>query len=180
VNYTSNGSTENLLQRLAVVGSVSEVQDATTSTQTGIVGIAAGTVGAGSPVAVSAYGTTACVFDGPTTAGDYFQASTTLAGYCHDAGPTYPTSNQILGFVLSTNGSAGTNPVFLFGVEIRGGATGPTGATGAVGATGATGPQGPAGAQGATGPQGNQGVQGIQGIQGVTGATGATAPRGIH
>src|SRR6185312_12429355 len=110
------GSTENLLQKLGVVGSNSEAQDATTSTQTGIVGIAAATTGVGSPVAVSSYGTTACVFDGPTTAGDYFQASTSVAGNCHDAGATYPTSNQILGFVLSTNGSAGTNPVFLFGV----------------------------------------------------------------
>ncbi len=184
VNYTSNGSTANLLQTLAIVGSSSETQDATTSTLTGIVGIASATASAGSPLAVSAYGTAACVFDGPTTAGDYIQASASVAGNCHDAGPIYPASNQILGFVLSTNGSAGTNPVFLFGVEIRGGATGPTGATGAVGATGATGAIGATGAQGiqgavgATGAQGIQGPQGIQGVPGVTGATGATGATG--
>src|SRR5208283_2454802 len=48
------------------------------------------------------------------------QASTTVAGNCHDAGASYPSANQILGFVLSSNVSAGTYNVFLFGIEIRG------------------------------------------------------------
>ena len=39
---------------------------------------------------------------------------------CHDAGSTYPTSGQILGRVLSTNGSSGTYTIELFSTEERG------------------------------------------------------------
>ena len=92
----------------------------------GLVGVATSTVSAGSPVAINVYGLASCQFDGATTAGDYVQASTTTGGECHDAGSTYPTSNQIVGTVLSTNGSTGVDQVFLFGVEIRG--TSPGGA----------------------------------------------------
>jgi hypothetical protein len=123
VSYTSNGSTINLLQTLTTVGSASEAVNATTSTTTGLIGIASSTASAGNQVAVSVYGTASCLFDGATTAGHYVQASATVAGNCHDAGASYPTSNQVLGLVLSTNAAGGTYNMFLFGVEIHGSAT---------------------------------------------------------
>jgi hypothetical protein len=133
VSYTSNGSTVNLLQKLTTVSSASRATDATTSDTTGLIGIASATASAANAVLVNVYGTASCVFDGATTAGHYVQASTTTAGNCHDAGATYPTSNQVLGFVLSTNGAGGAYAIFLFGMEIRTG-------TGAAGAPGPTGP----------------------------------------
>jgi hypothetical protein len=120
VSYTSNGSSVNLLQTLTTVSSASRAVNATTSNLTGLIGIASSTVSAGSAVLVNVYGTASCVFDGATTAGDYVQASATVAANCHDAGASYPTSNQVLGLVLSTNASGGTFTVFLYGLEIRG------------------------------------------------------------
>ena len=125
VSYTSNGSTINLLQKLTTVSSASRAADATTSDLTGLTGIASSTAAADATVLVSVYGTASCVFDGATTAGDYVQSSTTVAGNCHDVGASYPTANQVLGFVLSSNGSAGVYSVFLFGVEIRANAAAP-------------------------------------------------------
>ena len=71
------------------------------------------------PLLVSVYGTADCVFDGATTAGDYVQASTTVAGNCHDLGASYPATNQVLGFILSLNAVSGAYTLFLFGMEIR-------------------------------------------------------------
>jgi hypothetical protein len=48
-------------------------------------------------------------YDGATIAGHYVIRSTTIAGAAHDYGPSAGGANsQILGQVLSTNGSAGT------------------------------------------------------------------------
>jgi len=136
ISYTSNGSTINLLQTLTTVSSASRAVDATISDSTGLIGIASSTVATGADVLVNVYGTTPCLFDGATAAGDYFQASATIAGNCHDVGVSYPTANQVLGFVLSSNAGVGTYTVFLFGVEIRGGSAAPVssvfGRTGAV------------------------------------------------
>jgi hypothetical protein len=136
INYTSNGSTINLLQKLTTVSSVSHAVDATISDVTGLIGIASTTVATGAAVLVNVYGTASCLFDGATTAGDYAQASTTVAGNCHDVGASYPAANQVLGFVLSSNAAAGTYTMFLFGVEIRASSAAPVssvfGRTGAV------------------------------------------------
>lgn len=77
------------------------------------------------------------MFDEGTTAGDYVQASTTVAGNCDDVGASYPTNNQILGFVLSSNATAGSYLVFLFGVEIRGSSASAGSVTSVFGRTGA-------------------------------------------
>ena len=137
VNYTSNGSTINLLQKLTTVSSASTAADATTADTTGLIGMAGATTVAGDMVSVTVYGTAACLFDGATTAGDYVQASTTVGGNCHDAGASYPTNNQILGFVLSSNAGAGAYTVFLFGVEIRGTSASAGNVTSVFGRTGA-------------------------------------------
>lgn len=94
--------------------------NASTGSTTGVLGIAAATGASGSTAAVTLFGSASCVFDGTTTAGHYVQASTGTNGDCHDVGSaTAPTSNQILGVVLATNGVAGgTNTVTLFGPGI--------------------------------------------------------------
>lgn len=56
-------------------------------------------------------GQASCAFDGATTAGDFVVASTSVAGDCSDAGATVPATVQVLGYVLSTNGGAGTYAV---------------------------------------------------------------------
>src|SRR5881296_125390 len=115
--YTSNGSTQYKIQKLTTVSSASRAIDATTSDTTGFVGIAQTTQSAGASVDVVLRGQSSCVFDGATTAGNYVQASSTTAGDCHDAGSTRPTTGQIVGRVLSTNGSAGTHTIEVFGLE---------------------------------------------------------------
>lgn len=59
-----------------------------------------------------------CVFDNGSVAGDYIQISATVAGNCHDAGATYPTSGQVIGRAILTAGGAGTYAMMLFGPEI--------------------------------------------------------------
>jgi hypothetical protein len=161
VSYTSDDSTINLLQVLTTVSRASRAVNAATSNTTGLIGIASSTVVAGSAVLVNVYGTASCLFDGSTAAGDYVEASTGTAGNCHDAGATYPTSNQVLGLVLSSNGSSGTYSVFLFGAETRpetSVATEPTGASIDMGTAGSNGTKGGNGAAGAAGRTGsNQG-----------------------
>jgi len=68
----------------------------------------AGTTGSAT---IQQLGQVSCVFDGATTAGDYFAASTITAGDCSDVGAT-PTA-QSLGRVLSTNGGGGTYATIL-------------------------------------------------------------------
>ena len=48
-----------------------------------------------------------CSFDGAYTANDYVQASSTVAGNCHDAGPYLPTTGQVLGTILASSGVGG-------------------------------------------------------------------------
>jgi hypothetical protein len=69
----------------------------------GVVVVGAGTSG---NAVIQQSGTANCLFDGPTSAGDYVINSVSVAGDCHDAGSTI-VANQI-GRVLSTNASAGT------------------------------------------------------------------------
>jgi fibronectin-binding autotransporter adhesin len=127
-NSSSTGTSLNQLAKLT--GAPSTAVIAATSDTGGMIGIVvagAGTIG-NAQIAVS--GQASCVFDGATTAGHYVGISSTTAGDCHDAGSSYPTSGQVLGRVLSTNGSGGTYPVVLYGPEIKaasGGAGNPAG-----------------------------------------------------
>lgn len=58
---------------------------------------------------IATLGTASIVYDGATTRGDYVINSKTIAGAAHDLGPSpIGATSQILGQVLSTNGSAGT------------------------------------------------------------------------
>lgn len=93
---------------------------ATTDTD-GAIGIVVSGAGTAGNAIIGRTGTAACVFDGATTAGDYVQISSTVAGDCHDTGAaTRPTSGQIIGRVLSTNGAGGTYNVTISGMGIAG------------------------------------------------------------
>ena len=118
--YTNETSTGTAINKIAkLTGAPSRAILASTTDTGGAIGIVvsgAGTIGNSE---IAARGQTACVFDGPTTAGDYVQISGATAGDCHDAGAAYPISGQMLGRVLSTNGASGTYAVQLFDAEVR-------------------------------------------------------------
>ncbi len=86
----------------------------------GAVGITTTGAGTSGSTTISYMGSTSCVFDGPTVAGDYVQISSATAGDCHDTGSlSYPASGQVVGRVLSTNSAGGTYTLDLFSAEIK-------------------------------------------------------------
>jgi hypothetical protein len=104
-----------MLQVLVSLGAVAQSNGASTSQLTGIVGIASTTESFGQTVPVTAYGVATSQFDSNAiTAADYVQASSTTPGSCADAGATYPTSNQIVGFALSSGTGGSALPIFLY------------------------------------------------------------------
>lgn len=117
-NSASPGTAINLIAKLA--GAPSVVQTAAITDTGGAVGICLINCTTSGLAGITTTGQASCVFDGVTTAGDYVQISATVAGDCHDAGNAYPSSGQVLGRVLSTNGAGGTYNMTLFGTEIKG------------------------------------------------------------
>lgn len=115
-NASSTGTAANKLAKLT--GAPSTALIAATSDTGGVVGVVIGGAGTTGKALVAVAGQAPCVFDGATTAGDYVQISSTVAGACHDAGASYPSSGQVIGRVLSTNGGAGTYSVAING-EIK-------------------------------------------------------------
>lgn len=109
-NASSTGTTLNKLTKLTGVGTA--VILGTTDT-TGAIGICSSGCGTTGSATISRFGMQSCVFDGATTANDYVQSSTTVAGDCHDVGGVYPISGQTIGRILSTNGSGGTYSVVM-------------------------------------------------------------------
>jgi hypothetical protein len=118
-NASSTGTTVNTLTKLT--GAPSTAVIVGTSDTGGAVGITTAGAGTSGTATITTAGKISCVFDGATTAGDYVQISSSTAGNCHDTGAaTYPSSGQVLGRVLSTNGSGGTYTLDLFPSEIKG------------------------------------------------------------
>jgi hypothetical protein len=119
----ATGTSNNLLAKLT--GAPSTAVKAATSDTSGILGVVVSGGGTSGSAQIAREGTALCTFDGGTTAGDYVQISSTVAGDCHDAGASLPTGGQVLGRVLSTNASAGTYSVALQpisqGVTVGGG-----------------------------------------------------------
>jgi hypothetical protein len=116
-NASSTGTTANTLTKLT--GAPSTAVIAATTDTGHVVGITTAGAGTSGTATITTAGVISCVFDGATTAGDYVQISATVAGNCHDTGSaTYPTSGQVIGRVLSTNGASGTYNVDLFPSEI--------------------------------------------------------------
>jgi hypothetical protein len=121
-NATTPGTSPWTLTKLT--GSpTSSVVIASTSDTGGIIGICTpfgglSTCSTSGLATIQQSGNTDCYFDGTPTPGDYIQISSTVAGECHDAGSSYPTSGQIVGRVISSSGS---NPylIDLFGPELQ-------------------------------------------------------------
>ena len=108
--YTNNGSTATVVNKLAIWSS-GTFTVATTGSTTGVAGIVINGAGTtGNPTVVS-FGVAYCVFDSTPTAGDYVQASTSTGGNCHDAGASEPTSGDIIGRVVNATAVGGNYPV---------------------------------------------------------------------
>jgi hypothetical protein len=123
VEFPNAGTTGTTINKLAkLTGAGTAVIAATTDTGF-MVGIVVGGAGTTSNAIIANEGFASCIFDGATTQNDYVAISSSVAGDCHDIGNTYPTTGQLLGRVLSTNGAGGTFAMFMFGAEIRGSTT---------------------------------------------------------
>lgn len=121
VNNGATGTTVNLLVKDDGAAASKCVNAATTDTAA-ILGVALpafsdGAYGPGTTgnVLVGTSGKFSCLFDATAvTEGDYVQISSTVAGNCHDAGASRPTSGQIIGKAASS-GSASTVQTVYFG-----------------------------------------------------------------
>lgn len=109
-NDSVSGTVQN---RFVVLNSSGKGALAGTAASGRIIGVCMADCGNSGNARVATRGQVLLQFDGPTTAGNYVKVSTTTAGKATDAGTSRPTSGQILGYVLSTNTSAGTYSVIL-------------------------------------------------------------------
>lgn len=108
VTIANAASTGTTLKRLAkLTGAPSTAVLASTADTGGIIGVCVSGCGTTGNAEIARTGMVPCAFDAGTTAGHYVQNSPTVDGGCHDAGATYPTSGQVLGFVTQTIASAG-------------------------------------------------------------------------
>jgi hypothetical protein len=121
-NASATGTTVNTLTTLT--GAPSTAVIVTAGATGGVVGVTTAGAGTSGTATITTAGTVSCVFDGSTMANDYVQVSSGTNGDCTDAGSTYPSTGQVLGRVLSTNGSGGTYTLDLFPSEIKGGSGG--------------------------------------------------------
>ena len=117
-NAGATGTTVNTLTKLTGTPSTAIISSA--GDTGGAIGITSAGAGTSGSATITFMGVAACVFDGPTVAGDYVQISSSTAGNCHDTGSlTYPSSGQVIGRVLSSNAGGGTFNVDLFAPEIK-------------------------------------------------------------
>src|SRR5689334_4728173 len=87
------GTKANKLAKLS--GSPAAATNAAVSDTGGVIGICVAGCGNSGSATIKVGGPASCSFDGSTTAGDYVQISSKVAGDCHDVGATYPTSGQV-------------------------------------------------------------------------------------
>lgn len=120
-NASPTGPTDDLLVKL--INTPSQATISTTSDLAGLVGICVTNCGLAGSASIQQSGLGTCSFDGSTTAGDYVQASVTMAAHCHDAGAAFPVVNQVIGRVLSTNSGAGFYQLEIFPPETYGAGT---------------------------------------------------------
>jgi len=115
-NAATTGTTLNKLAKST--GAFSAAIIAATTDTSGVIGVVVDGAGTSGSAQIARAGQAPCAFDGATTAGDYVQISSLVAGDCTDAGGSYPASGQVLGRVLSTNAAAG-NYGILVGAEVQ-------------------------------------------------------------
>jgi len=116
-NAATTGTTAGKLTK--ITGAPSTAVTAATTDTGGVIGVTTAGAGTTGNATVQITGSVSCVFDGATTSNHYVQISSATAGDCHDAGASYPTSGQVLGRILSTNGSGGTYTMDLFPAELQ-------------------------------------------------------------
>jgi hypothetical protein len=109
-NDGTTGTTLNKLAKLNASGAaiITAITDVS-----GIEGVVVGNAGTLGVASIAKTGQAGLIFDGPTVAGDYVVQSTTLVGQGHDAGAICPSGSQVVGRVLSTNGSGGTFTIIV-------------------------------------------------------------------
>lgn len=107
-NAGTTGTTLNKLAKLTGAPSTAVIT-ATTDTGGAVGAVISGDGTTGSAI-IQMSGLIPCTFDNSTTAGHYVQLSPTVAGDCHDAGATFPTSGQVIGQVM-TSSAAGVRYV---------------------------------------------------------------------
>jgi hypothetical protein len=113
VLVTNEGTTGTTLNKLVkLTGAPSTAVVSATTDTSGVIGVVVSGAGTSGIASIQVNGIVSVVFDGATTAGDYAQISSTVAGDAHDTGSsTCPASGQVIGRVMSTNGSSGTYQV---------------------------------------------------------------------
>ncbi len=116
-NDPTAGTVLNKLAKITVAGGAVATS---TSDTIGAIGVVIAGSGTTYNAEVVSAGFASCVYDGPTTTGDYVQISGTANGDCHDAGAVYPTNGQVLGRVMVTNAAAGTYRTYFFGAGVQG------------------------------------------------------------
>lgn len=118
----SNGSPTGTVQNSLAIQVGATVQAAPAGSTSGILGVCVancGNVSSGTQAVIETTGTAFCNFDGATTAGHYFQVSSTAIGNCKDAGASLPTTGQILGRIMQSTAGAGASAVILFGGDLQ-------------------------------------------------------------
>jgi hypothetical protein len=135
ISVPNAGTTGTTAKKLAkLTGAPSTAVIAGTGDTSGIIGIVVSGAGTTGSAEVARMGQALCTFDGPTTAGNYVQNSPTVAGACHDAGSSYPTSGQVIGFVTQTVASGDANVLIRPDIQAAGTTSG--GGCVSLGATG--------------------------------------------
>lgn len=120
LTIANNIGTPTVLNSLAkLFGPPASVGSTTIADTSGSVGVCISGCGSSGSAVIQQVGLTSCNFDGATTANDYVQISPSIAGNCRDSGGSYPTSGQVIGRVLSSQGVAGTYTMLLFSPEIK-------------------------------------------------------------
>lgn len=111
-NASTTGTSLNLLAKLT--GNGDAVQTATTDTQ-GAIGIVVANAGVTGTASIAYLGVADCITDNPVSAGNYVGIGSTTTGRCRDAGPTYPSSGQVIGRWLASASTGIPAPVLLLG-----------------------------------------------------------------
>lgn len=111
--FPNSSSAATVNHKLAILSGGTAAAVATTRSTTGVVGLVLNSGGSTGKATILVMGPGTCMFDGPTTAGHYVQASQTIAGDCHDAGAARPQSNQNLGLITQSIGGEGNATVLI-------------------------------------------------------------------
>jgi len=104
--FPNNGGEPTANNHLAILAGNTATL-ARTDSLGGVIGLVINSGGGSGKATILVMGPGICMFDGPTAAGHYFQASESVPGACHDTGPGRPRFGQILGLITQSTGGGG-------------------------------------------------------------------------